>query len=144
MNPLPPLPLPRAARGPLAVAALDLLQAVGAIGGGLALMLGPRGELLPLPLSLLDGSPFATYFWPGAVLFAALGLGPLAVAVLAARRHRWAPLLTLGVGVVLLVWLAVEVSIIGYSNDPPLQPFYIALGLALGAGGAGWSRQRPE
>jgi peptidoglycan/LPS O-acetylase OafA/YrhL len=105
-------------------------------------MIGPRGEVIPLPLALLEGSPFATYLWPGVILFSVLGLGPLAVAYLAGKRHRWAPLLTVGVGGALLIWLAVEIAIIGYSNDPPLQPFYLALGLALGAVGFAWSRQR--
>lgn len=52
-----------ARRGPLAVGAivLDVILGLGALGGGGALMFGPRGEFLPLPVSLLGGSPFDTY-----------------------------------------------------------------------------------
>jgi hypothetical protein len=132
------------ALGALAIVAvvLEVILGIGAVGGGLALMLGPHGEILPLPVSALRGSPFDSYFEPGFILFTVLGVGPLAVALLAWRRRRWAPLLTLGVGVVLLIWMAVEVAIIGYANDPPLQPIYIGLGVAIGFVGVAWLRQR--
>ena len=48
----------------------------------------------PAPLSALKGLPFGTYFAPGLILFCALGLGPLAAAQLAWRRHPQAPLLS--------------------------------------------------
>lgn len=135
--------LASARRGPLAVTAvvLNVFLGVGALGGGGALMLGPRGEILPLPVALLDGSPFHTYFGPGLILCTALGVFPVLVAVLAWRRQRWAPLLTLGVGGALLTWMAVEIAIVGYANDPPLQPIYVALGIAIGVVGMAWLHQ---
>jgi hypothetical protein len=65
-----------------AAVSLEVFLSVGALGGGLALMLGPRGEIIPLPVSALRGSPFETYFAPGLILFCALGLGPLAAGLL--------------------------------------------------------------
>jgi hypothetical protein len=121
-----------------AAVALEVFLSVGALGGGAALMLGSRGEIIPLPLSALRDSPFETYFGPGLILFCALGLGPLAAALLAWRRHPLAPIATLVVGVVLLIWMAVEIAIVGYSNDPPLQPFYVLLGAAITGVGLGW------
>ena len=44
------------------------------------------------------------------------------------------------VGVVLLIWIAVEIAIIGYSNDPPLQPIYLLLGAVITVVGLGWLR----
>jgi hypothetical protein len=120
---------------------LELFLSAGAIGGGLALMVGPHGEILPLPVSGLAGSPFADFFVPGAILFIILGLGPLAAAVLAWRSDPVAPFLTIAVGGALLIWLAVEIAIIGYSNDPPLQPFYLVLGLLITLVGVEWLRQ---
>jgi hypothetical protein len=118
--------------------ALEVFLSAGALGGGLALMLGPRGEIIPLPLSALQGSPFETYFAPGLILFGVLGLAPLAAALIAWRRHPLAPIATLGVGVALLFWMAVEIAIVGYSNHPPLQPFYVLLGAAITGVGLGW------
>lgn len=131
---------PSEARSALALAAvaLEAFLAIGALGGGLALMLGPRGENVPLPVSLLEGSPFDSYFWPGLILFTVLGIGPAVVAILAWRRQRWAPLLTLGVGTGLLIWLAVQIAIIGYSSNPPLQPIYLGLGIAIVLVGLAW------
>jgi hypothetical protein len=120
--------------------ALDLILAAGALGGGLALMLGPRGEVLPLPLSLLEGSPFQTYFVPGLILFAVLGLGAGLASLAGWRRHPLAPLLTVAVGVALLGWMIVEIVIVGYSNEPPLQAIYLTLGVVLSGIGLAWLR----
>jgi hypothetical protein len=119
---------------------LEVFLSLGAIGGGVALMAGPHGEFLPLPVSALAGSPFADYFVPGVILFAVLGLGPLGAAVLAWRRHPAAPALAVAVGGALLIWLTVQITIIGYSNDPPLQAFYLGLGVVLMAVGVMWMR----
>lgn len=125
----------RFAKGTLA---LEVFLSVGAIAGGIALMVGPRGEIIPLSPALLRGSPFDTYFVPGLILFAVLGLGPLVAARMVWLRHPLAPIAAVGVGVALLIWLAVEIGIIGYSDEPPLQQFYFLLGLAITIIGLGW------
>jgi hypothetical protein len=117
---------------------LEVLLGVGAIAGGLALILGPRGEIIPLPVSALAGSPFQTYLGPGLILFTVLGLGPLVTARLALRRHPLAPLAGVAVGAALLIWICVEIAIIGYSNEPPLQAIYLALGMAITVVALGW------
>jgi hypothetical protein len=121
-------PLSRVAK---AAVALEILLSIGALGGGLVLVIAPRGEIMPLPLSALAGSPFDTYLVPGLILFGVLGLGPLVAARLAWLRHPLAPTTAFAVGVGLLVWVAVEVAIIGYSNEPPLQAIYGILGVAI-------------
>jgi membrane protease YdiL (CAAX protease family) len=121
---------------------LEILLGTGAIGGGLALMLGPNGEILPLPVAALSGSPFANYFVPGAILFTVIGLGPLGAAVLAWRRNAVAPLLAFAVGVALLVWLVVEIALVGYTSEPPLQALYLGLGAAITLLGVAWIRQK--
>ncbi len=130
---------------PLAKAAisLEIFLSLGALAGGGALMLGPRGEIIPLPLEALQGSPFADYFVPGAILFTILGLGPLAAAWLAWRRNPRAPDAAFSIGLALLIWLAVEIAIIGYSSSPPLQPFYLLLGAVMAGLGLAW-RVRPQ
>ena len=123
---------------PAGVIGLEILLGVGALGGGVALMAGPKGEILPLPVSALTGSPFSDYFVPGAILFAILGLGPLCAAVLAWRHHPAAPFLAFVVGCALLVWLAVEIAIVGYASHPPLQALYLGLGAVITLLGAVW------
>ncbi|MDF2734865.1 MAG: hypothetical protein K0S97_1488 [Chloroflexota bacterium] len=104
---------------------------IGALGGGLVLIVAPRGEIMPLPLSALAGSPFETYLGPGLILFTVLGMGPLVAAWLALRRHPLAPFAAFAVGVALLIWVAVEIGIIGYSNEPPLQAIYLVMGAVI-------------
>ena len=130
-------PLSRVAK---AAVVLEILLSIGALGGGLVLMIAPRGEIMPLPLSALAGSPFDTYLVPGLILFAVLGLGPLVAARLAWLRHPLAPTAAFVVGAGLLIWVAVEVAIIGYSNEPPLQAIYLVLGAAITVGAIGWVR----
>jgi hypothetical protein len=127
----------------LAVAAmvLEIVLGLGAIYGGIALMAGPHGEILPLPVSALAGSPFASYFVPGAILFTALGLGSLAAVVLAWRRHRLAALGAFATGCALLIWLSVEIAVVGYSNRPPLQALYVGLGVVMLSVAVAWMRQ---
>ncbi|NQV38257.1 MAG: hypothetical protein HQ509_09675 [Candidatus Marinimicrobia bacterium] len=50
---------------------------LGAIGGGGALIISPTGELIGMPLSMLEKSPFSSFFIPGVILFSVLGLIPL-------------------------------------------------------------------
>lgn len=128
-------PLSRLAKASIA---LEVLLGVGAIAGGLVLIVAPRGEIMPLPLSALAGSPFETYLGPGLILFTVLGLGPLVAARLAWGRHPLAPLAAFVVGVALLIWVAVEIAIIGYSNEPPLQAIYLVLGFAISVVALGW------
>jgi hypothetical protein len=118
---------------------LEVFLSIGALAGGLALMLGPRGEILPLPVSSLADSPFSTYFLPGLILFGVLGLGPIVAAWLAWIRHPLAPLAALVTGLGLLIWLIVEIAIVGYTSDPPLQPFYLVLGVAIVGAAVRWS-----
>ena len=131
----PTRPLGRLAK---AAIALDIFLAIGAFGGGLALMLGPRGEIIPLKVATLSGSPFDTFFVPGLILFVILGFGPLAAAALVWLRQPLAPVATVVVGAGLLIWLAVEIVIVGYTSDPPLQPFYLLVGAVITVVGLGW------
>ena len=121
-------PLSRVAK---AAVVLEILLSIGALAGGLVLMIAPRGEIMPLPLSALAGSPFDTYLIPGLILFGVVGLGPFVAARLAWLRHPLAPAAAFVVGAGLLIWVAVEVAIIGYSNEPPLQVVYASLGVAI-------------
>lgn len=128
-------PLSRRAKASIA---LEVLLGIGALGGGLVLIVAPRGEIMPLPLSALVGSPFDTYLVPGLILFAVLGIGPLVAARLAWGRHPLAPSGALVVGIALLIWVAVEIAIVGYSNEPPLQAIYLVLGFVITVAALGW------
>ena len=50
--------------------------ALGAIGGGLVLIVSSDGALIGLPLSEFKNMPFTSYLIPGIILFSVLGLAP--------------------------------------------------------------------
>jgi hypothetical protein len=117
---------------------LEVVLSIGALAGGIVLIVAPRGEVMPLPLSALAGSPFETYLGPGLILFTVLGLGPLIAARLSWIGHPLAPFAAFVVGGALLIWVAIEIAIIGYSNEPPLQAIYLVLGVAITVVALGW------
>lgn len=108
-----------------------LFQGLSGLYGGGALVWDPTGTLLQMPLDLLEGSPFATYRIPGLILFTVLGIGPMVVAVELWRQRTWAWYGAIAVSGALLIWIAVEVWMIGYHAEPPLQLIYGTLGAIL-------------
>lgn len=114
-----------------ALAAALLFQGVSGIGGGIGLIADPSGEAMGIPATWLRGSPFADYLVPGLVLVTLLGIAPLVVAAGLWRRREWSWVASVLVGGALLVWLAVEIAVIGYQPQPPLQLVYGVLGAVI-------------
>ncbi len=121
---------------------LESFLSISALGGGLALILGPRGEFLQLDPAKLEGSMFDSYLIPGLALYIVLGLGPLAAIWMALRRNRWASAAAIALGGALLIFMAVEIAVVGYTNSPPLQPIYLTLAFAILAVGVAWRRSK--
>ncbi len=122
--------------GLLVLMAALLLQGLSGIAGGIGLVLDPSGSSLQIPLSLLAGSPFENYLLPGLILLTVLGFVPLVAFYGLLQQRAWSWLLAVLVGVALIVWIAVEIAIIGYQADPPLQLIYGALGIVILVAGA--------
>lgn len=123
-------PLSRRAR--LAVATLAGVIGVGAVYGGVRLLVD--AEALGVEQSWLAGTPFPDYRVPGVILLAIVGGGMLVTAVAALRRSRFARPAALAMGTTLLVWGAAETATIGYRGPGQLvllTVFVVAPGLAL-------------
>lgn len=106
-------------------------QALSGLGGGFFLITDPTGETLKLPLSFLKNSPFSDYLIPGIILFTVLGVYPLIVTAGLWKRKYWGWIGSLLLGVALLIWIIVEIIIIGYQPNPPLQLIYGILGVVI-------------
>lgn len=111
--------------------ALILIQGISGLFGGGTLVLDPTGDMLKMPLSLLESSPFDNYLVPGIILLLVLGTLPLIVLYGLFRSKTWAWSGAFLVGVALIIWIGVEIIMIGYQADPPLQLVYGMVGLAL-------------
>jgi hypothetical protein len=95
------------------LAVLTAIQALGAIGGGIGLVRDPVRNI-GLPVSLLEGTPFHNYLIPGLILLIIVGLVPLVAFVSLIRRQKWAWWVALSGGIDLVIWIIVEVVLLGY------------------------------
>jgi hypothetical protein len=108
-----------------------LAQALSGLAGGFGLMVDPSGQTVGLPAAWLEGSPFRNYFIPGLILFTVLGVFPLVVVWGLWKHRRWAHAGSLLVGLGLVIWILVEICVVGYQAEPPLQAIYGLLGLLI-------------
>lgn len=105
---------------------LHFFLAIGALGGGTIFIINPSGELAGMSVSLLDGSPFQSYFIPGLILFIIFGILPLIIGssligkwdfkvaekVNIYKEKHWSWTFSLYIGFALIIWITVQVYII--------------------------------
>ncbi len=111
----------------LALGILEILIAVGAVPAGLMFMLAPDGSLMGMNTAALAGSPFSNFFLPGLALFLINGLANIFNAVLCFRKKTVAAWIGLALGIGMLIWIGVQLAIIGFNHF--LQPTYLIIGL---------------
>jgi hypothetical protein len=122
---------------------LLVFQGVCATPPGLLLVVDPTGRLMQMPLSMLSGTIFHDFLIPGVILSGMLGLGAFFVAaglyfrpawpwagrLNPCRRMHWSWTAAVGFGAALMIWIVVQVAMIGGGSW--LQPAYWGLGLAI-------------
>lgn len=110
---------------------------LGAIGGGGALIISPGGELLEMPLSTLENSPFKSFLIPGIFLFTVLGLIPLLLIIALIKKPKsklaeqincfkdmhWAWTYSIYTGFILIIWIQLQIVFI--HDIHWLHTFYI-------------------
>jgi hypothetical protein len=77
---------------PFAVTLLYILLiflGIGAIGGGSVLVIDPSGDLIKMPTSMLERSPFSDFLFPGILLLIVFGVLPLLVVYGLLKRPKW-------------------------------------------------------
>ncbi|MBD3226546.1 MAG: hypothetical protein GF313_17605 [Caldithrix sp.] len=84
-----------------------------------------------IPLVWLNQSPFNDYLIPGLILLVILGVFPTIVFVGLLRLKSWAWWASLLVAMALIIWIVVEIMIIGYHSQPPLQLVYGLVGIVM-------------
>lgn len=107
---------------------LQAAVAVSALLSGAYMIAFPSGGPAGMPLDMLKGSPFDDFFWPGVILFAVIGGGHAAAALMTIRRLRIRGLAGAVMGIGLMIWIFVQVTMIGGGHG--LQILYFALGAA--------------
>ncbi len=104
---------------------LEGFLALNAFGGGFYGMAGAES----VPVELLEGSPFTTYFLPGLFLFVAVGGTMLLASISVFARWRNARTFSLVAALIALTWIGVQVIIIGYISW--MQPAVAVMALLI-------------
>ena len=94
-------------------AGLQIFVSVGAIVAGLLLIMYPSGSPLQTPANMLKDSPFSNFLIPGIILFFVNGIGQLLAGVLTLRRDPRAGYAGAMFGLALMIWIFVQVNMIG-------------------------------
>jgi hypothetical protein len=111
----------------LAEGLLQSFIALGAMAGGIFMIIRPDGSLMHMPLDMLKGSPFKDFLIPGIILFSVNGLGNALSSYLSFKQHILAGYAGIFFGMALTIWIFVQVSMIGGGHW--LQYLYFSLGI---------------
>jgi len=129
----------------IAYVAEGVLQAfigIGAVVSGALLIIAPDGRYLQMPLDMLKNAPFRSYLIPGMILFLIHGVGNIVSAVLCFRMRRIAAFSGIFFGFGLIIWLFVQVNMIGGGHW--LQYVYFVFGCLLLILGIAMRELEPE
>jgi hypothetical protein len=118
-----------------ALVVIEAFIGLGAIGGGIALLIGAFAQWLPV--AWLQGTPFNDYTIPGLILTMVVGGGMMLAAATLFSQREWAVLLQASMGLILIGWEIVEVVIIDRYEQAVVpstvvqQVLFSGLGLAI-------------
>jgi len=125
------------------IIALLAFIGLGAIFGGGALLIDHSGNILQMPLEMLETSPFTNFLVPGLLLFIFIGVLPLitiyglvfkpgckpAGHLSILKASHWSVSITLYNGFAIIIWITVQMLMINAFHW--LHSFYIFLSLAI-------------
>jgi len=117
--------------------------ALGAIGGGGVLIVSPTGELLGIPLSELNNSPFNSFLIPGIILFIVFGIIPLLLIIALLKKPElklaglinlfkdmhWSWTFSIYVAIMLIGWI--QIQMIFLQSVVWLHTFYMFYAVAI-------------
>jgi hypothetical protein len=92
---------------------LGLLQAVTAIGAipaGIGYLMDTSGQAMGTSTELLANSPLKSFLLPGLFLLLVNGLAHIAGSVLSFTRHRYAGYSGLILGILLTLWIIIQIA----------------------------------
>ena len=118
----------------ISVVVVDLVEALSAFVGAIGLVVG----FMNIPVSVLDGTPFADFTVPALLLgFVVGGSALAAAAVTAFARPAYGAFASAAAGFVTLGWLTVEIAMIGLGSWAQVA-YLLVGGLMVGLAGLLW------
>lgn len=118
-------PLPAPSRGVrIALTVVGWFSLLSALTGTIGLTVG---EGMGLPSQWLSGSVFTSYFWPGVILGVVVGGSQILALAAQYGRYRVAWGLHAAAGLVMMIWIFVEIAIMLVWS--PLHGVFFVTGL---------------
>lgn len=122
---------------------LHIFLGVGALAGGGSMVIDPSGDLIHMPTSMLERSPFSDFLIPGILLFIVFGILPLFVfyGLIKRLELRWVNTLnpfkklysfwalSLYIGFGLIIWIMVQTYML--NSVAIIHLIYMSLGLLI-------------
>lgn len=105
---------------------LQIFLGMGALAGGLPMILTPDGSSSGLSTEVLQNSPFTNFLIPGIILLVLHGLGNLVASYYSLKFKKVAAYLGTILGGALIIWMLVQLYYLGYNSW--LQPLYLTMG----------------
>lgn len=111
----------------LRVATIIILffNAISGLFGGICLIIDPSGKMMQMPIEWLAPTPFTNFLIPGIILFLFIGLFSLLVAILTIIKSKYYEYLIILEGVILFIWLSVEIIMLKLFYAPLHIPYYL-------------------
>jgi len=106
---------------------LQVLTAIGAIPAGIGYLMDTSGQGMGTSPELLANSPLKSFLLPGLFLLLVNGLAHIGGSILSFSRHRYAGYAGLILGILLTLWIIIQVAWISLTSF--LQPVFLLLGL---------------
>ena len=113
--------------------ALGILLFLGftAILGGGGLISDPSGKRMGFPPELLEKTPFSDYLIPGIILLLAIGFLSLYISFQLLNSKKNYPILVIAQGLILIIWLATQLTLNPDFYYPLLHVTYFLIGILL-------------
>ncbi len=105
----------------------QIMMALSAVAGGVGLLGDPSGGNLGFSPEQLSGTPFSGYLVPGLFLLVVIGVGHLLGGIVTLARYRYAGEIAMLLGALLIIWIIIQVLLIGLVSL--LQPAYFLFGV---------------
>jgi len=101
---------------------------IGAVPAGIGYLLDTSGKVMGAGPELLANSPLDSFLLPGLFLLLINGAANLSGAFLSFKRNKYAGHIGLTLGVILCLWIIIQVAWITLTSF--LQPLFLIVGLS--------------
>jgi hypothetical protein len=106
---------------------VQIFIALGAIPAGIGFLMDTTGTAMGNSVDMLANSPLRSFLIPALFLVIVHGLGNVTGAILSFRKNSFSGIAGFSLGVILMLWIIIQVLWIGLSSF--MQPLFFFIGI---------------